>query len=126
MSQVIRYGATGLLALSLVIVGLWPWLSSPARRGIVVAAAVAFPVQVLAFGLLVRYRQEAKRFLLVWMGGTVVRMAVILAAALAIVRTGELPPAPTLLALAGFFFGLLLLEPLFLRPRGIERTETTG
>jgi len=25
---------------------------------------------------------------------------------------------------AGFFFGLLLLEPLFLRPRGAESTES--
>jgi hypothetical protein len=53
--------------------------------------------------------------MVVWMGGTLVRMGLILVAALVLTRVEELPPAPTLLALAGFFFGLLLLEPLFLR-----------
>lgn len=125
MRQVIRYGGVGLLALILLNAGLWPWLSSEARRGLLVAALIAFPVQVVAFALLVRFRKEAKRFLLVWMGGTVVRMGIILLAGVALTRVPTLPPAPTLLALAGFFFGLLLLEPLFLRPRGVERTETT-
>ena len=87
------------------------------------AALVAFPIQMLAFFLLVRFWEDRKRFLLVWIGGTVVRMGVILVAALALTRVEGLSPAPTLLGLAGFFFGLLLLEPLFLRPREGESTE---
>lgn len=124
MTQIVRYGGVALLALLLAIAGLWPWVSSSARTGILVAALVAYVVQVVAFFLLVRFWGEGKRFLLVWVGGTVVRMGVILAAALVVSQTTSLPPAPTLLALAGFFFGLLLLEPLFLRPRGNESTET--
>ena len=88
-----------------------------------VAALVAYPVQMLAFFLLIRFWGDTKRFLLIWVGGTVVRMAVVLAAALILTRVEGLPLAPTLLGLAGFFFGLLLLEPLFLRPRGAETTE---
>jgi hypothetical protein len=88
-----------------------------------VAALVAYPIQMLAFFLLVRYWEDRKRFLFFWVGGTAVRMGVILLAALALTRFDGLPPAPTLLGLAGFFFGLLLLEPLFLRPRGAETTE---
>jgi len=89
-----------------------------------VAALVAYPIQLVAFILLIRFWSDGKRFLMVWVGGTVVRMGVVLLAALIVSQSEALPVAPTLLALAGFFFGLLLLEPLFLRPRGIERTET--
>jgi hypothetical protein len=113
--QVYRYGGVALAAVALVTAGLWPWLSPPARLGILVAALVAYPVQVLAFFLLIRFRGDRNRFMVVWMGGTLVRMGLILVAALVLTRVEELPPAPTLLALAGFFFGLLLLEPLFLR-----------
>jgi hypothetical protein len=123
LTQLLRYGGVALILLLLVNAGLWPWLSPPARTGLLVAALVAYPVQMVAFFLLVRYWGEQKRFLAVWAGGTVVRMAVIVVAALVLSRVEELPPAPTLLGLAGFFFGLLLLEPLFLRPRGHENTE---
>jgi hypothetical protein len=83
LTQFYRYGGVSLVALLVVNAGLWPWLTPSARTGILVAALVAYPIQMLAF----------------------------------------FPPAPTLLGLAGFFFGLLLLEPLFLRPRGAETTE---
>ena len=112
------------MALLLVIAGSWLWVSPSARLGILAAAAVAYPVQLVAFFLLVRHWDEGKRFLLVWVGGTMVRMGVILLAALGVSQMESLPPAPTLIALAGFFFGLLLLEPLFLRPGGPETTET--
>jgi hypothetical protein len=112
-----------LLALLLVNAGLWPFLSPPARNGLLVAATVAYPIQMVAFFLLIRFWGSGKRFLLVWLGGTVARLAVVLAAALLLTRIRELPPAPTLLGLAGFFFGLLLLEPLFLGPGGDESNE---
>lgn len=124
MTQFVRYGGAAFLVLLLVMAGLWPWVSPAVRTGLLVAAVIAYPVQMTAFGFLVRFWGEGKRFLLVWMGGTVVRMGVLLLAALAVSRMDALPPAPTLLALAGFFFGLLLLEPLFLRPRGPESTES--
>ncbi len=124
MTQIVRYGGVALLALLLIIAGLWPWVSPSARTGILVAALVVYAVQMAAFFLLVRYWRDQKRFLLVWVGGTVVRMGVILLAALIVSQSEALPVATTLLALAGFFFGLLLLEPLFLRPRGVESTES--
>jgi hypothetical protein len=123
VTQFYRYGGVALLVLLLVNAGLWPWLSTSARTGLLVAALIAYPIQMMAFFLLVKFFDDKKRFLLVWVGGTVVRMAVILVAALILTRVDGLPPAPTLLGLAGFFFGLLLLEPLFLRPRGAETTE---
>jgi len=123
LTQFFRYGGVAFLVLLLANAGLWPLLSPSARTGIFVAAVVAYPIQMLAFFLLVRFWGDRKRFLLVWVGGTVVRMGVILVAALVLTRVDWLAPAPTLLGLAGFFFGLLLLEPLFLRPRGAETTE---
>ena len=124
MTQVLRYGGVAFLGLLLVNAGLWPLLSPSSRMGVLLAAAVAYPIQMLAFFLLVRSWQDRKRFLLVWVGGTLVRMGVILVGALILTRVDGFPPAPTLLGLAGFFFGLLLLEPLFLRPRGAESTES--
>jgi CDP-diglyceride synthetase len=124
LTQILRYGGVALLVLLLIITGFWPWVSPSARSGLLVAALVAYPVQMVAFFLLVRFWSEGKGFLVVWVGGTIARMGVILLAAVAVSKVESLPAAPTLLALAGFFFGLLLLEPLFLRPRGNESTET--
>jgi len=123
VTQFLRYGGVALAFVLVVIAGCWLWLSPEGRTGILVAAGVAYPIQMLAFFLLVRFFEDRKRFLLVWVGGTVVRMGVILGAALVLTRADGLPPAPTLLGLAGFFFGLLLLEPLFLRPNRAETTE---
>ena len=123
MNQFLRYGGVALALVLVAIAGLLPWLSPEGKTGILVAAGVAYPIQMLAFFLLVRFFEDGNRFLLVWVGGTVVRMGVILGAALILTQVEGLPPAPTLLGLAGFFFGLLLLEPLFLRPRGAETTE---
>ncbi len=124
MTQFFRYGGVAFLVLLLANAGLWPWLSASSRAGVLLAAGVAYPVQMVAFFLLVRFRQDTRRFLLVWVGGTLVRMGVILMGAFVLTRVDWLPLAPTLLGLAGFFFGLLLLEPFFLRPGGAETTES--
>lgn len=118
MKRTVRYALAGLLACLVGIAAIAPWLGGPSRYGLVVAAGLAWVVQVSAFAALVRFRESAKGFLAAWVGGTVVRMALVLVAAWAVVRFPELPPAPTLLGLAGFFFGLLLLEPFFFGPGG--------
>lgn len=118
MRRLGKYAATGLALLAVLIAALWPWLDEPGRHGILVAAAVAWPVQVAAFWLLLRQRGEPGRFLAAWAGGTLVRMAMIVAVAFALTRVPGLAVVPTLLGLAGFFFGLLLLEPVFFRPGG--------
>lgn len=123
MRQVVRYAVTALVILSVVVIGLWPWLDARGRLGILAAALVAYPVQVTAFALLVRQRDRGSRFLAVWAGGTVVRFGVILASAFIVVGIERIATAPMLLALAGFFFGLLLLEPAFMRPKPGETNE---
>lgn len=103
-----------------MILVFWPFLDPEARRGIVIAAAIALPVQIGAFALLIRYRDNLNGFLVVWVGGTLFRMAVVgLVAAIAI-RSGVAGAVPMLLGLAGFFFGLLILEPVYFRPGANE------
>ena len=116
----IRYALVGL---ALIVIGtgaLWPLLSPGARRGVLIGAAVAYPVQLVAFGLLLRFRDRMNAFLAVWAGGTLVRMGSVLVVGLLLLRSEVAEPAALLLALAGFFFGLLLLEPFFLRSGALE------
>jgi len=115
VSTTLRYAGAGLALVGVAIALLWPWLDPPGRRGLVLAGAVAWPVQVVAFWLLVRRREELQSFLIAWVGGTLVRMGIVLAAAFALLRIDGVSLTPTLLGLAGFFFALLLLEPVFFR-----------
>ena len=94
--------------------GLLGWLLGPvAARSIWWAAAVAYGVQLIAFGALLRYRKRSEAFLAVWGGGILARMLVVLLGAWWVMRSDVLEPAPALLGLAGFLFVLLLLEPVF-------------
>lgn len=120
MTRLLRYGFVGFLLVAVVGAAIWPLLGPDARRGLLIAAAVAYPIQLVAFGLMVRYRDRANAFLAVWAGGTLVRMGSVLAVGVLLLKVEVADPAALLLALAGFFFGLLLLEPLFLRPRTLE------
>ena len=122
MSPAIRYAVTGSGVVAAVLLGLWPFLDGPARRGVLWAAAIAVPVQVIAFGLLQRYRDELNRFLAAWVGGTLARMLVLAVTAFVVVRSGMEGAVPLLLALAGFFFGLLLLEPIYFRSGASKTT----
>lgn len=119
------YAATGLVALGLLVLGLWPWLDPAGRNGVLLAAGVAWPVQVGAFAILLRHREEPRRFLAAWVGGTLARMGLVLAAAFVVARVEGVAPVPALLALAGFFFGLLLLEPVFFRRHTENSTDGT-
>lgn len=117
MRGTFAYGGTALLALAALVLGIGSLLGDDSRTGLAVAAAVAWVVQVVSFAALSALRRTTKGFLAAWAGGTVARMMVILVAAWFVTRQPGLPPAPTLLGLAGFFFGLLLIEPLFLEER---------
>ena len=116
MNTWVRYAVIGLVLVLGVIGLLWPFLPDRSRAGVVVGGAVAYPVQLVAFGLLLRYGGRLKTFLAVWVGGTLVRFAVVLGAGLLLVIRGGFDPTSLLLGLAGFFFGLLLLESAMYRP----------
>ena len=118
MSASLKYGASALLLIAVLTLVLWPFLDQPQRRGVLLAGLIALPVQLAAFSVLVRNR-EGNRFLAAWAGGMVLRVLIVVLAAVAAVQTAAPSGTAMLLALAGFFFALLLLEPLHLR-RGSE------
>ena len=122
MSASLKYAMTGGSAIALIVLGLWPFLDHAGRNGVLVAAAVAIPVQVGAFAVLHRYRGRLNGFLAAWVGGTMVRMVVLAITTVVVIRSEMQGAVPMLLALAGFFFGLLLLEPVYFRP---EPSETS-
>ncbi len=110
-----RYALTGLLMIAVAVAGLFPFLDDQGRSGVLIAAAIAYPVQVAAFGLVLRYRAEPSRFFIWWGAGVLVRMGVIVVVGLVALRIESLGAEAILLSLAGFFFGLLLIEPVFLK-----------
>lgn len=119
-----RYAGFGLVGIGVIIAALWPFLDEASRLGVLAAAAIAYPVQVVAFGMLLRAKREPERFLLWWGLGILIRMGVVIAVGIVVSSTEVLPPAATLLGVAGFFFGMLLMEPAFFKA-GNESARTT-
>lgn len=77
---------------------------------------MAYGVQLIAFAflLLVRRREDVT----IWIAfgaGMLLRLGVVLAAALWLVGYAALDPAPLLLSLVGFLFVLLILESALFR-----------
>ena len=120
MSNVTKYAFTGLVGVALITLIFMPFLDSSGRRGLVIAALIALPIQIVTFAAMLSFRSNWNRFLAVWLGGTLLRMVVIGLAAFVAVRLDSEGLVPMLLALAGFFFGLLLIEPIYLKSEHAE------
>ena len=110
-----RYALTGLLMIAAAVAALFPFLEDDGRLGVLIAAGVAFPVQVAAFGLLLRARGEPTHFFKWWGVGVLVRIGVVIVVGIVALRIESLGAEVLLLSVAGFFFGLLLIEPAFLK-----------
>ena len=118
-----RYALAGLLMIAMAVTALFPFLDEEGRTGVLLAAGVAYPVQVTAFGLLLRARGEPSRFFTWWGVGVAVRIGVVIIAGLVALRIESLGAEALLLSLAGFFFGLLLIEPAFLKAADKDVTD---
>ena len=114
MTLIVRYAlaCAGVVGAAVLVAAVT--LDGPGLAGVLAAAAVALPVQIGAFAALTRVRVGTNAFLAAWVGGTAVRLAVVGLGGWALVAFRRLPPLPTLLGLAGFFFVMLLMEPRFL------------
>jgi len=121
MSPWLKYSASGVGTVAVGVGILWPFLDAAGRNGVLIAAAVALTVQIAAFAVLMHFRGRTTGFLAAWAGGMAVRMVAVAMVAVGVVKSGMEGGVPTLLSLAGFFFGLLLLEPVFFR---VEPSET--
>ena len=126
MSRSLRYGSAAVLLVGVVTLGLWPFVSEAARTGVLVAGLIALPIQVLAFSVLVKYRGRANGFMAAWAGGMALRTVVVVIVAIVVIRSGTASAVPMLLALAGFFFGLLLLEPVYFRAETAPTARRTA
>ncbi|MBT8487641.1 MAG: hypothetical protein HKO77_04870 [Gemmatimonadetes bacterium] len=115
MSPSLKYAATGGAVVAVTVGALWLILDPAGRSGVLLAGAIALPVQAVAFWGLHRFRGEPNAFLAAWIGGTFLRMAVVGVVAFVVIRSQMDGAVAMLLALAGFFFGLLLLEPLYFK-----------
>ncbi len=110
-----RYLAVSTLVVGAVLLAAWPLLDGDGRRGLALAAGIAMAVQVLSFGALAALPQASQGFMAVWAGSTLVRFAVVGGVAFWVVGREGVDIVVALLALAGLFFVLLLLEPWALR-----------
>lgn len=119
MNRIAAYGAAG-LALSVGVVMIAATvLESAGTRAVALSAAIAYGIQMLAFAGLVAVEGKPLSFLPVWLSGMVVRFVVLAILAFGVARSGRLPAEPLLIGYVGVVFGLVLLEPLFLR--GVRR-----
>ena len=115
MRPAVRYALACLALLGAGVALAALTLDDEGRRGVLAAAAVTGPIQIVAFALLAGARPGTNEFLAAWMGGTFVRLVTVGVASWALVTRGGFAKVPTVLGLAGFFFAMLLMEPLFLR-----------
>jgi hypothetical protein len=115
MKRVALYAGACLAVVVVSAGALALWLTPAQLRGLLAAGAIALVVQVVGFALLTGAWDRTRRFLAVWVGGTLVRFAVVGVAAWWVARRAGPDPAATLLGLAGYLFAMLLLEPVFVR-----------
>jgi len=109
------YALTTALLVVVLVALLALALPVTATRAVAWMGVVAWAVQVALFAPLYAARGRGNAFLAAWGGGTLARFAVVGVAAWWVWRDGRLPLAPALLALAGFLFLFLLIEPVFFR-----------
>ena len=112
--KTLRYAGACVVVVAVGVAVAAALLDRRGLLGVLAAAAVALPIQVAAFAVLARYAPASTAFMAAWVGGTLVRMFVVGLGGWALVVLPDLPPAPTLLGLAAFFFAMLMLEPRFL------------
>ncbi|HSW30913.1 MAG TPA: hypothetical protein VLH75_15610 [Longimicrobiales bacterium] len=115
------YAVATTLIVTLAVGGMWAFLDADGRSSLLLAAGIALPIQWALFLLLVRALGHSTRFLLRWGIGILARMALVAAVGLLLPSLGGLDGGVLILSLCGFFFVLLLLEPLFFRNQAPAR-----
>jgi hypothetical protein len=115
--RMVRYGVAALLVVAVVLAAGWPLLGEEGRQGLGLAAGIVLPAQLVSFAVLATRRIGSPGLLLVWGSSTLLRFGVIGISAFVLVGMEGVDLAVALLAMAGLFFVLLLLEPWALRER---------
>lgn len=110
-----RYAVATILVVTIAVGAMWPFMDAPSRASLLLAAGVSMPVQWASFALVARALGDSTQFLLRWGIGILARMGVVAAVGLLLPLLGGFDGGVLILTLCGFFFVLLLLEPLFFR-----------
>ena len=109
------YAGAGLLVVVIGVVVAILVGPRPVLVAVVFSGSLAWLLQVVTFGALLKMREIPTRFMLAWVGGIAVRFLAVGVVAFWVTRTEALPPSATLVSLVAFVFVMLLLEPLFMR-----------
>ena len=88
------------------------WSAPAEQRAIWISAAIAFVVQMLAFGVATIVSRD--QVMVGWGLGAIMRLVTLSVYALVLVNTLGLPATAALVSLATFFFLSTLVEPLLL------------
>lgn len=107
---VVGFGVTALVTVVAALLA-----DGATGRAIMVAAAIAYLLQLAAFAMLLAVREKAHLFMAGWLGGMLLRFGALAACLYWASRTTVLPRGPLVVSLVGFVFLLLMLEPVFLR-----------
>jgi hypothetical protein len=110
--------ASGLLVAVGVVLGIVV-LDSARARAVMLAAAIAWGVQAVAFAALMAWRDRVDLFMVGWVGGIGLRFAVVAVVAFWARRSPVVFAESLLVGLVAFMFLMLLLEPVFMR-RGAQ------
>ena len=111
----IAYAVTGGLVIAVAALLVSFVGGAEVRRAVWLSAGFAYALQTIAFAVLLLVRDRTELFMAGWLGGMMMRFAVVGGVAFYASRYTTLPLAALLLSLVGFVFLLLLLEPVFLR-----------
>jgi hypothetical protein len=109
----VLYAASCIIATALLGAIAWSFLGGPARRAMMLSAAIAVVVQLVAFTmarLLLR-----KNVMLGWGLGSLLRLVVLVVFAGIVATTSRATLTPALLSFVGFLFVTTVLEPIFLK-----------
>lgn len=112
-----RYALLATAVTGVLLAPVWLFSGDEAKRGLLVAGAIALPLQLAVFAGLLTQESGTPGFLAAWGASTLLRFAVVGAAAFWIAGMEGVDLVVALLALVGLFFVLLMLEPWVLRHR---------
>jgi hypothetical protein len=113
MKRLLAFGAiaAGLTAVTGAIMTI-VWSTPAEEKAIWLSAAIAFVVQMLAFGVASLVRRD--QAIVGWGLGALMRLVALSVYALVFVKALGLPATAALVSLATFFFLSTLVEPLLL------------
>jgi hypothetical protein len=119
MSTWVAYAGASLLLVAAAALVCALALSGAAEAAVWFSAALAWTLQLLAFGGLVAVRHQPTLFTAGWLGGMMLRFMALAALVFFGSSTAAFPLKPLLVSFVTFLFLLVLLESVFLR-RGLR------